>query len=159
MPAASCCTQTNLAARSGSRRQRQGCSRDTPPVPGDKGRGASPAPCPRGDGDRARGQRTACCGTWAGSSPRPRPQHRTHGTAGCDWRWRLDPCQSCPAPQGLPQAPREPAQPSPRDSPACTARGEAGEHHPLAPARARVEGHHTECWAATGLALFGVRMA
>lgn len=111
MPAASCSTQTNLAAWSGSCRQCQGCSRDTPPVPGDKGRGPSPTRCPHGDNDRVRGQCTACCGARAGSGPQP--QHRTHGTAGCDWRWRLDPCQSCPAPQRLPRAPREPAQPSP----------------------------------------------
>lgn len=124
-------------------------------------RGQSPAPCPRGDADRTRGQCTAWCGTWAGSSPHSQPQLAHGHTAGPDatgdGAWI--PARATLLLRDSPKAPKQPAQPSPRDSPACTAWGEAGEHHPCAPARARVEGHHTECWASTGLALFGMRMA
>lgn len=125
MPAASCSTQTNLAAQSataeGSTRGSAKEPRHTPLSPwGDKARGPSPAPCP--GGDRVRGQHTAWCGKWAGSSPCPWPpqsMHRTHSRAGCrplsPGRWRLDPCQSYSAPQEFSQKPpQEPAQPQPQ---------------------------------------------
>lgn len=129
VPAASCSTQTNLAARdaaaAGSTRGLAKEPRETPPKSlGDKAspeepRDTSPVPGgqsqSRGDGDRAaraRGQGTACSGSGqeAAHAPGPAPDARR---AGCSPLSRGDGPGSLPE---LSQSPAgaSPAQPSPR---------------------------------------------